>query len=426
MKYIKILCFIIWGSCNCSLSAQELYQAPAPKTQTRWISPENPTGAKGGGGMTNQGAKGRAFITVKAGEKRVLMDVEGAGIINRMWLSGTIPRSEEQRRMVRIDMYWDGAIKPAVSAPIGDFFGIGLGLAVPFENVLFSNPEARSFNFTIPMPYRKSAKIVITNESSTHALVWYDINYTVLDKLPKEALYFHTFWQRNPQTELGKDYEILPKVTGIGRYLGSNIGVIGDTAYRNTWFGEGEVKIYLDGDTQMPTLVGTGTEDYIGSGWGQGEYAHRYQGSLVSDDKNDVYAFYRFHIPDPVYFHKDCKVTMQQMGSIGVSKVREMLEKDVKLQPVWVLKKGDTDDIFNLKGKAPEQILLLDRKEYSGINDPYFNDGVFSSNFYRSDDVSATAYFYLNKPSSNLPELSDAALRIKDLKEKVWSKIKKE
>ena len=426
MKYIKILCFIIWGSCNCSLSAQELYQAPAPKTQTRWISPENPTGAKGGGGMTNQGAKGRAFITVKAGEKQVLMDVEGAGIINRMWLSGTIPRSEEQRRMVRIDMYWDGAIKPAVSAPIGDFFGIGLGLAVPFENVLFSNPEARSFNFTIPMPYRKSAKIVITNESSAHALVWYDINYTVLDKLPKEALYFHTFWQRNPQTELGKDYEILPKVTGIGRYLGSNIGVIGDTAYRNTWFGEGEVKIYLDGDTQMPTLVGTGTEDYIGSGWGQGEYAHRYQGSLVSDDKNDVYAFYRFHIPDPVYFHKDCKVTMQQMGSIGVSKVREMLEKDVKLQPVWVLKKGDTDDIFNLKGKAPEQILLLDRKEYSGINDPYFNDGVFSSNFYRSDDVSATAYFYLNKPSSNLPELSDAALRIKDLKEKVWSKIKKE
>lgn len=375
--------------------------------------------------MTNQGAKGRAFITVKAGEKQVLMDVEGTGIINRMWLSGTIPRSEEQRRMVRIDMYWDGATKPAVSAPIGDFFGLGLGLAVPFENVLFSNPEARSFNFTIPMPYRKSAKIVITNESSAHALVWYDINYTVLDKLPKEALYFHTFWQRNPQTELGKDYEILPKVTGIGRYLGSNIGVIGDSIYRNTWFGEGEVKIYLDGDTQLPTLVGTGTEDYIGTGWGQGEYAHRYQGSLVSDNKNDIYAFYRFHIPDPVYFHKDCKVTLQQMGSIGVSKVREMLEKGVKLQPVWVLRKGDTDDIFNLKGKAPEQILLLDRKEYSGINDPYFNDGVFSSNFYRSDDVSATAYFYLNKPSSNLPELSDAALRIKDLKEKVWSKMKK-
>ena len=120
--------------------AQELYRAPAPTTQTRWISPENPTGEKGKGGMTNQGAKGSAFFTVKSGEKLVLMDVKGAGIINRMWLSGTIPRSEEQRRMVRIDMYWDGATKPAVSAPIGDFFGLGLGLAVPFENALFSNP----------------------------------------------------------------------------------------------------------------------------------------------------------------------------------------------------------------------------------------------------------------------------------------------
>lgn len=422
---MKIYYTLILLWLNTFVTAQELYQAPAPTTQTRWISPENPTGEKGKGGTTNQGAKGSAFFTVKSGEKLVLMDVKGAGIINRMWLSGTIPRSEEQRRMVRIDMYWDGATKPAVSAPIGDFFGLGLGLSVPFENALFSNPESKSFNFNIPMPYRKSAKIVITNESPAHALVWYDVNYTVLDKLPKDAMYFHAFWQRNPQTELGKDYEVLPKVTGTGRYLGTNIGVIGDTAYRNTWFGEGEVKVYLDGDTQQPTLVGTGTEDYIGSGWGQGEYAHRYQGSLVSDDKNDVYAFYRYHIPDPVYFHQDCKVTLQQIGNTEVPKIREMLAKGVKLQPVWVFKKGDTDDIFNLKGKAPEQILLLDRKEFSGINDPQFTEGVYGGNFYRSDDVSATAYFYLNKPSNNLPDLPDAALRIKNLKEKVWSKVKR-
>ena len=106
-------------------------------------------------------------------------------------------------------------------------------------------------------------------------------------------------------------------------------------------------------------------------------------------------------------------------------KIREMLAKSVKLQPVWVFKKGDNGDIFNLKGKAPEQILLLDRKEFSGINDPQFTEGVYGGNFYRSDDVSATAYFYLNKPSNNLPDLPDAALRVKNLKEKVWSKVKR-
>ena len=325
MKSIQLfLCSLLIGSSTCVFS-QEWYKAPAPSTQTKWISPENPTGEKGKGGMTNKGAKGSAFFTVKAGEKLVMMDVKGAGIVNRMWISGTIPRSEEQRRLIRIDMYWDGETKPAVSAPIGDFFGMGLGLATAFDNALFSNPEGKSFNFTIPMPYRKGAKIVMTNESSSHALVWFDINYTTMDKLPEDALYFHTYWNRTPQTELGKDYVILPQVKGKGRYIGTNIGVIGDPAYRNTWFGEGEVKIFLDGDTQYPSLVGTGTEDYIGSGWGQGEYHNRYQGSLISDSKSGLYAFYRYHLPDPVYFQKDCKVTIQQIGNTSVERIKEMV-----------------------------------------------------------------------------------------------------
>jgi hypothetical protein len=92
-----------------------------------------------------------------------------------MWLSGTIPMNREQRRLVRIDMFWDGASTPAVSAPVGDFFCSGLGLLVPFENALFSSPEGRSYNFTVPMPCRKSAKIQLVNESDAHALVWYDI-----------------------------------------------------------------------------------------------------------------------------------------------------------------------------------------------------------------------------------------------------------
>ena len=402
---------------------QELFTAPKPSTTTRWISPENPAGTKASAGKANQGAKGSAFLTVKAGEQLVMMDVKGAGIIRRMWISGTIPRTEEQRRMVRIDMYWDGSKKPAVSAPIGDFFGLGLGLSVPYKNALFSNPEGRSFNFTIPMPYRTGARIVITNESSAHALVWYDINYTV-ETVPEDAMYFHAYWDRNPNTTLGVDHVILPEVKGKGRFLGTNIGVIGDSAYRNTWFGEGEVKIYLDGDKQLPTLAGTGTEDYIGTGWGQGEYQDQYQGSLVSDSKNDVYAFYRYHLPDPVYFQKDCKVTIQQIGNTSVKNIRDMLAKGVQLKPVWVFKQGSNADIFNLQGNPPEQILLLDRPDIKGINDPMFDKEAFGANFYRSDDVSSVAYFYLNRPYSNLPELKDKQLRIEGMKEKVWTRKK--
>ncbi|MHB1308056.1 MAG: glycoside hydrolase family 172 protein [Limisphaerales bacterium] len=399
----------------------EFYQAPKPGTHTRWVSPENPTGAKGAGGQLNRGAKGMAFIVVKPGETAVLADLPGAGIIHRMWLSGTIPRNEEQRRLVRLEMYWDGAKTPAVAAPIGDFFGVGLGLLVAFENALFSSPEGRSYNFTVPMPYRKGAKVLLVNESAAHALVWYDLNYTTVKKHPRDVMYFHAAWRRESPTALGRDFEILPRVQGKGRYLGANIGVIGGADYRGTWFGEGEVKVYLDGDTTWPTLVGTGTEDYIGSGWGQGEYRGRIHGSPVSDSQNDLYAFYRFHLDDPVYFHRDCRVTIQQIGNAGTDRVREMLARGVELQPVWVL---DTHggEVLNLTGPPPSVHLLLDRTDLPGFNDPQHPSG--GCNFYRRDDVSATAYFYLDRPENGLPALASGEVRMHQMKENVWSKAK--
>jgi hypothetical protein len=399
----------------------ELYQAPAPGTQTRWVSPENPNGAKGSGGKSNRGAKGRAFIVIPPGETAVLADIKGAGVIRRMWLSGTIPRNAEQRRLVRLEIYWDEAKKPAVACPVGDFFGTALGLAVPFESALFSNPEGRSFNFTIPMPYRKGAKLLLVNESKAHALVWYDINYTEIKKQPDDALYFHAAWRRELKTELGKDFEILPRVVGKGRYLGASIGVIGDPAYRGTWFGEGEVKIYLDGDKDWPTLVGTGTEDYVGSGWGQGEFHGRYSGSLLSDSQNDLYAFYRYHLDDPVFFQEDCRVTIQQIGNTSIERVREMLAKGVAAKPVWVL---DThgEDVVNLTGREPSIYLLLDRTDLPAFSDPKHPSG--GVNFYRRDDVSATVYFYLDRPENNLPALAPGEIRLDGMQERVWSKVK--
>ena len=416
MISMKIKVVFILVSCMffVSTSAQDIAKAPQPGTNTRWISPENPTGARGKGGLTNKGAKGNAFFIVPPGKKQVLFDVKGAGIINRMWMSGTIGINEEQRRAVRIDMFWDGAEKPAVSAPMGDFFGIGHGMIAKYDNELFSSPEARSFNFTIPMPYRKSAYIIITNESSTEVWIWYDINYTEVEKLPDNLMYFHAFWNRDLKTKTGKDYVILPEVKGIGRYLGANIAVIGDSIYRGSWFGEGEVKIYLDGDRENPTLVGTGTEDYIGSGWGQGEYASRYFGSLISDRDHDIYAFYRYHIVDPVYFHQDCRVTIQQMGNNSREAILKMMEKGADLIPVGFL---------DQTGTVSKQGRLLDEQTKFKFKDPDFPGT--NANFYRSDDVSATAYFYLDTPENSLPELPPVDLRLKYLKEVVWTKYTK-
>ena len=419
----RIMCVFLWLQFLLApLAAQELYTAPQKGTETRWASPENPTGAKGNGGRTNHGAKGNAFFIVKPGAQQVLLDVKGAGVIRRMWLSGTIPRNEEQRRLVKIEMFWDNATKAAVDAPIGDFFGVGLGLLAPFESALFASPEARSYNFTIPMPFRTAAKIVITNESSSHALVWYDINYTTVVRHPADVMYFHTYWSRALQTDLGKDFEILPKVVGTGRYLGTNVGVIGHPDYQGTWFGEGEVKVYLDGDKALPTLAGTGTEDYIGTGWGQGQYFGRYHGSLISDNVNDLYAFYRYHLPDPVYFHQDCRVTLQQIGNAPTARVREMLARGVELKPVWVLDTKGDHDVMRLQ-QTPEQVLLLDHADLPLLNDPQHPTG--STNFYRRDDVSATAYFYLNKPTSNLPALGNANLCTQNMQSRVWDRVAK-
>lgn len=408
---IGIFCVAL-GSQSLALG-QEIYRMS--NEETRWFSPENPTGAKASGGKTNKGAKGNAFLVVPPGATVDLAKIKGAGVIRRMWMSGTIPRSPEQRRAVKIQMFWDGASKPAVDCPIGDFFGVGLGMSAKFENALFSNPEGRSFNFTIPMPYRKSAHVKLVNESSSVALVWYDLNLTVVKEHPKDVLYFHASWRRDSATKLGVDFEVLPKVVGKGRFLGSNIGVIGNPGYQGTWFGEGEVKIFLDGDRSLPSLIGTGTEDYIGTGWGQGVYAGREAGSLVSDEAQDLYSFYRFHLSDPVFFQKDCRVTLQQMGNGSPEQVKAMLAKGVPVKPVLVMD-FHGEDIFNLK-RSPTIHRLLDAKGLPPFTDAKHPQG--GTNFFRSDDLSATAYFYLDRPSNSLKEAS-LEERMHDLAKRVW------
>ena len=173
------------------LNGQELYQMPAD-SKSGWVSFENPTGGKGNGGKENKQAKGHSWDNIKAGESKIIFDMKGVGIIKRIWMTVS-DRSSEMLRYLSVDMYWDGESKPAVSVPLGDFFGLGLGRMVPFQNALFSDPEERSFNCYIAMPFRKGARIVITNESNRQETLFYDIHYLKLKKLPQGSLYFmHT------------------------------------------------------------------------------------------------------------------------------------------------------------------------------------------------------------------------------------------
>lgn len=365
----------------------------------RWSSPENLNGIKGNGGKENSGAKGHPYDTIGAGSFKELLNIKDAGIIHRIWITIN-DRSPEMLRSLKIDMYWDGEKKPAVSVPFGDFFSVGLGKTTTFENALFVNGEGRSFVCFIPMPFKKGARIVVTNESQKKLNnIFFDVDYS-LTPWNDAMLYFHAFWQRDTATKLAKDFELLPRVNGKGRFLGVNLGVNGNPQYKKSWFGEGEVKIYLDGDKAYPTLNGTGTEDYIGTAWGQGKFINKYSGCTIANDSLLQWAFYRFHIPDPIFFSKDCKVVLQQIGGDATGNVASFQADGAPLIPVTT----DADHLF----------LQYDTVKALQLNNTGLPKGW--TNFYRRDDVSATAYFYLDKPSSILPPLQSLDVRLYNLK----------
>ena len=377
---------------------QDLYRYQAGE-QTRWATPENPAAAKGAGARENRGAKGHAFETIPVGASHVLADIEGAGIIDRMWMT-IEDRAPDALRGLKLEIFWDGAATPAVSVPLGDFFLHGAGEMVPMETALFASPEGRSFVSYVPMPFRKGARIVVTNESPRQVnLIFYDVNYRLVPALPEDSLYFHAWWSRDRATTLGQDFRVLPRIQGRGRFLGASVTVLTNPVYEKTWWGEGEVKIALDGDASSgPTLVGTGTEDYIGTAWGQGAYINRFQGAPIATwDGDGRWTFYRFHIPDPVWFHRDIEVSLQQIGGARKAIILDLMKKGAPLVPVTI----DPGSRNNF------QKLLETGKP---LADPALPDG--HTNYYRSDDVAAVAYFYLDRPERNLPPIAPASERM--------------
>jgi hypothetical protein len=377
-------------------NAQSLYDFPG-NTTSHVSSFENMNGVKGAGGKTNKTAKGNAFEVIKPCESKILLDINGQGIIQRIWC--TVDQNPVMLRSLRLQMFWDGEQKPAVDVPFGDFFGSNLGRKVAYQSALFSTAEGKSFNCYVPMPFRKKAKIVLINESMNEtAKLFYDIDFILTKNLPEQSLYFHAIWRRQKTKMLGEDIDILPKLKGKGRFLGMSAALIVDSVYGKTWWGEGEVKMYLDGDSLYPTINGTGSEDYLGSGWGLGTFANLYQGCTVADDLSREYNFYRLHIPDAIYFNKDIRVAIQQIGGGDIEEVKSLQKKGINLQPVSIDNDTRFYRLFELKDSTLEN---------------YSNGWV---NFYRIDDYAVTAYFYLDKPVNDLPPLANINERVKRLK----------
>jgi hypothetical protein len=411
MKIKFLFLFVIITICSCDSKHQSSGKPEnimpsnmfeySDNIEPRWVSFENITGSKGRGGMENYGAKGHACDSITAGSTKTLLKIEGPGVINRIWITIS-DRSPEMLRSLIINMYWDNEEKPAVSVPFGDFFGIGLGKTTVYENALFANPEGRSFNCFIQMPFKEAARIELVNDSDADLpMVFYDIDLQLLKTWNDSFLYFHSYWHRDTATMLGNDFEIMPPVNGKGRFLGSNICINANPRYKDCWWGEGEVKIYLNGDNEYPTLIGSGTEDYIGTAWGQGQFCNKYTGCLVADSKNLQWAFYRYHISDPVYFKTDCRVTIQQIGGNIKDQVIELQKQKVNLIPITI-------------HEAPKMIHIYKKDSSVNLEDPELPNAW--TNFYRSDDLAATAYFYLNSPGNELPALQPLSVRVYKLK----------
>jgi hypothetical protein len=307
----------------------------SPYSESRMISPENPTGEKGKGAMAipdpsnpnlafqgpalrlGQGWKVNPFIKVAPHATVTIMDVAGPGTIEHIWMA-TAPKFEGNGRSTVLRFFWDDETSPSVEVPMTDFFAIGNDRFAPVNSaVVIDNPTA-SMNCYWPMPFRKHAKITVTNDSDKPIpLLTFQIDYR-LEPVPPEAGYFHAQWRRAQVERNDAVYTILDGVKGEGRYVGTFLAW---TQRMTGWFGEGEVKFYLDGDAKFPTIVGTGTEDYFGADYDFPElYSTAYVGNVldpvshIPDGGPPQHSLYRWHIMDPIEFHKDLKVTIQDLG----------------------------------------------------------------------------------------------------------------
>ncbi|MGJ4845242.1 glycoside hydrolase family 172 protein [Leifsonia sp. Le1] len=314
--------------------------------QSASITAENPTGARGAGGQTSSplgpGRKGRPCITLPAGETTELANIDGAGTIRHIWM--TVATHTEAVGFVLRDlvlrMYWDGSETPSVEVPLGDFFCNGNGERALVTSDLVVVAPTGGMNAYFTMPFRDGARITIENQHPVDVGgLFYQIDYlSSPDPETVADLRFHATWRRENPTTIGEDFTILDTVHGRGAFLGTYLNIV---ALERYWYGEGEVKFFIDGDAEYPTICGTGTEDYFGGAWafqdrlssetepevltfsapycGYPTYSTNdtSQQAVYSTAMAPVHGMYRWHVQDPILFSENLRVTVQQIGQVG-------------------------------------------------------------------------------------------------------------
>ncbi len=306
--------------------------------QSRSISPENFSGEKGKGGMATleNGSAAKAarelgqkwkvnpYVIIKPGETFTMGEIKGSGAINHIWMT---PAGEYRLSIFRI--YWDDEENPSVESPVGDFFAAGWGNGnEPQISSLAVCVNPRSgFNSYWQMPFRRKCRITMENKGDKNLVLYYQIDY-VLTEIPDDAAYFHAQFRRVNPLPYKTDFTIIDGIKGKGHYVGTYLA---HGAYSPGWWGEGEIKFFIDGDGEFPTICGTGEEDYFCGSYGfemrkdeNGEDTYTQFSSLytgfyfVDDPKNETHlgriGEYRWHITDPIRFEKDLKVTIQSIG----------------------------------------------------------------------------------------------------------------
>ncbi|HPM83678.1 MAG TPA: DUF2961 domain-containing protein [Candidatus Anammoximicrobium sp.] len=279
---------------------------------SRSISFENPTGAPGEGGQAASnlgvGRKGAPSRRIAPGETVQLCDIEGPGTIRHIWI--TTDRAPIVQRACVIRAYWEGQENPSIECPIGDLFGFAHGRITAYHSAVHSVGPTGGRNLWLPMPFTTRAKLTFTNESEKAVPLFYQIGYTIGDKHPADVGRLHVLFRReNPTTEK-QDFELLPQRKQKGRFLGSIIGI--RNLHPDQWWGEGEIKVYMDGDQEFPTIVGTGSEDYVGLAWGIQLAPFLYNGCSLND--KSFVSMYRWHLPDPIAWQKEARITIQQIA----------------------------------------------------------------------------------------------------------------
>lgn len=330
------------------------------------VSPENPTGEKGKGGMAKEGSASHAarelgqgwkvnpFIVSQPGEISVLADVKGQGAIKHFWITD----SARAGRLLILRIYFDGHKNPAVEAPLSDFFAnADYREYRQLSSLAICVNPARGLNCYFEMPYFKSFRVEIENRGVHPCNIYYQIDCEEKELSP-DTLYFHAQFRRTNPLPYKEVYTILDNIKGNGHYVGTYMhwGV-----KSNGWWGEGEIKFYIDGDGEFPTICGTGTEDYFCGAYnfdvnGQyTEFSTPYSGMYKVRRTDNIYLsqryfnLYRWHITDPVYFKEDLKVTIQALGWRSEGRYLP-LEDDLSSVAYWY---SDTlDDVYPELGDA--------------------------------------------------------------------------